>query len=103
MRMLKFVLGAVCLATVIPLSGLAAPVTKTDFESGTLTGFTFSGQGNAAVIADLGGILPLFGANMAILSNGPGDFAGQPDQAQLLSDPFSLTAADTLNLAIRRL
>ena len=86
----------------LPSVAISAPISLS-FESGTLAGLTFSGQGNAFVTNAVGGLTPLFGTNMAILSNGPGDQSGNLDAAVLLSDLFTLTNADTLAVSIRRL
>lgn len=82
------------------VSGGPIPLT---FESGTLAGLTFSGQGNAAVIGSLGTLTPSFGTQMAILSNGPGDAGGSFDEATLLSDPFTLVGSDVLSFSFLRL
>lgn len=103
MKTLVAAFGLVVLVGFNPRPGFAASIVVSDFESGTLSGWTFSGQGNAIVLNDLSGITPIFGAWFAMLSNGPGDQGGTFDEAQLLSDPFLMTPGDTLSLAIRRL
>lgn len=72
----------------------------TGFESGTTAGFTLAGEGNAQVLNSLGSYSPFAGSFFALLSNGPGDQGGANDRVELLSNPFSLTALDTLTIAV---
>ena len=103
MRFLTFVPGLVFAGLLLTSQSFAAAVVITGFESGTLAGWTFSGDGNATVLGGFGGINPLYGSKMAMLSNGPGDRGGAFDQAGLLSDLITLSLGDTLNFATRRL
>jgi hypothetical protein len=103
MRFLAFARGLVVAGLLVPPGSYAGTVVVTGFESGTLAGWTLSGDGNATVLSALGGISPLYGSQMAMLSNGPGDRGGAFDQARLLSDLLTLSPGDTLNFAFRRL
>lgn len=99
-KILTFAVAVIC-CCLTPASQ-AAVFTPTSFEAGSLTGFTFSGEGNATVLNSLGSILPLQGSWMAMLSNGPGDRAGALDAATLTSDPFTLAPHDRVRFAVRR-
>ena len=95
-------LGLLVLAGVFASSATAGPIGLT-FESGTLAGFAFSGQGNATVVSSLGTLNPLFGSFTALLSNGPGDRGGTFDTAILTSNSFTLIASDVLAFNIKLL
>jgi hypothetical protein len=94
-------LPAYLLGSFLTFTAVGAPLSL-NFEGGTLAGLTVSGQGSATVLTSLGGINPLFGSNMALLSNGPGDLGGTPDSVRLLSDPFTIAPAEMFVFSIRR-
>lgn len=103
MRSLPFAPVLLLAALSLSRPSLAGPIEIGGFESGNLSGWTFSGAGGSTVLPALGDILPLFGGLMALLSTGPGDRGGALDQAQLLSDPFTLSPGDSIEIWIRRL
>ena len=69
------------------------------FESGDLTGFTFTGNGSAQVltVAQIAPLSPTEGSYFALVGNGPGDQGGSPDRATLASAYFSLSTPSTVS------